>query len=158
MARQLFRRCVGSRVGVALLTAVAVLTTASIMWAALPGQNGVIQGCTSSNGDLRLIDGTVETCRSNETAVSWSQWGIMGYEIVTTETVVVPAASSIVKRANCPPGKKVLSGGFHSNNLRIAMSLPQTSGVAPGWQVYAFGNGVDPGTLTVYAICAMATP
>ena len=158
MARQLIGRMFGSLVGVAVFIALVVLTTATIVVAGIGGQNGIIQGCATSGGDLRVIDAAVGTCRQNETAISWSQWGIIGYEVITSETVVVPPYVSVVKRVNCTPGKKVLSGGFHSNNVRVIQSFPQLSGTAPGWQVYVQSNGADSGSFNVYAICAMATP
>ena len=158
MAKQWIGRVFGSLAGMAIFTGLAVLMTATIVVAGISGQNGVIQGCATSSGDLRVIDAAVDACRQNETAISWSQWGIIGYEVITTETVVVPAYASVVKRANCTAGKKVLSGGFHSNNVRITQSFPQLTGATPGWQVYVQGSGVDPGSVSVYAICARAVP
>lgn len=158
MARQLIGRIVGSRVGVAILTGLAVLTTATMVFARIPGQNGILQGCATSSGDLRLIDGAVDTCRQNETAISWSQWGIIGYEIITTELAIVPPSANVVRRATCSPGKKVIAGGFHTNNVRVIQNFPQVTGSAPSWQVYVQGNAGDSGTLAVYAVCALATP
>ncbi len=45
-----------------------------IAWAAIP-QDGVYTGCYhKSNGNLRVIDAS-ETCKSNETRITWNQQG-----------------------------------------------------------------------------------
>ena len=159
MARKLTARMFGSRIAVGIWTGLAVFTTATIVFATIPGSGGIIQGCyATSSGDLRIIDGAIDACRANETAISWSQSGIVGYELMSTQTVVVPYNASVVTRANYTPGKRVLGGGYHSNNVQIIQSFPQVSGASAGWQVYAQNAGWQPGSVTAYAICAMARP
>jgi hypothetical protein len=58
-----------------------VLLTLGTASASVPDSTGVIQGCYGSNGQLRVIDtAKAEACRSNETALSWSQRGPQGVQ------------------------------------------------------------------------------
>ena len=54
--------------------------SAGIAYAAIPNTSGVINGCyLSGQGQLRVIDTEKgETCKSNETAISWNQKGPKG--------------------------------------------------------------------------------
>ena len=148
-----------SRAGVAILTGLAALTGAAIAFATIPGGDGLIHGCYSnSNGDLRLIDDAIETCHPNETAIAWSQSGIVGYEVIT-DSQSAPAGGSGVARARCTSGKRVLGGGYHTNTVRVLQSFPQLSGpFAPSWQVLVDNNTGAPETFTAYAVCAVASP
>lgn len=159
MATQLVTRMFGSRLGVAMLTGLAALTVAAIAFATIPDEDGMIQGCYNQKGELRVIDDDIQTCRSTETAVSWSQSGIVGYEVIFSETRVVPPNAAVVAEARCTPGKRVLGGGYHSNNVRISMNFPQQlSGGINRWLVFAIPDLGFSGTVTAYAICAFATP
>ena len=66
-----------SRVVTALAVA-AVLSVSAAVFATIPSA-GVISGCyTKSGGALRVIDGTVTSCSSKETALNWNVQGIQG--------------------------------------------------------------------------------
>jgi hypothetical protein len=71
------------RAGIATLASVGVLTAAGVAYAAIPGSDGVINGCynTGSNpsGQLRVIDAAAGgKCSKNETALSFNQQGPEG--------------------------------------------------------------------------------
>src|SRR5262245_57068877 len=40
--------------------------------ASIPDPSGLIHGCISGPGHLRIIDSATETCKKNETSISWS--------------------------------------------------------------------------------------
>ena len=154
-------RIFGSRVGVAIFTGLAAVTMATIVFATIPGSDGMVQACyANGNGDLRIIDGAIDSCRAQETAISWSRSGIVGYEVISGPSVVVPyGGPGVVTRALCTPGKRVLGGGYHSNNVHIIQSFPQPQfSPAPAWQVYATNDSGGDGNVSAYVICAMATP
>ncbi|HWI71445.1 MAG TPA: hypothetical protein VNT55_05795 [Baekduia sp.] len=59
--------------------AVAVATAGGVAYSAIPGGQGVIQGCYAAGGALRVIDADAgDTCRPSETALAWSQQGPAG--------------------------------------------------------------------------------
>lgn len=65
------RFVLGAVVGLALAGGVA--------WATIPGNDGVIHGCYSANGSLRVIDPSAGTaCKNSETAIQWNQQGPTG--------------------------------------------------------------------------------
>jgi hypothetical protein len=148
--RQGGTRRFGVCLGVAMVTGLAVLTATAFATSA----DGMIDGCYSTAaGDLRVINDP-ETCRPNETALSWSQAGITGYEIMVTDTAVVPVGVGVGRSARCSLGKRLLGGSYHANNVRILQSFPQASGASPGWQVFVQTDFGEPGSVTAYAICA----
>jgi hypothetical protein len=64
---------------IGLLAAAMLALAAGVAFATIPGNGGVIHGCyKSANGDLRVIDSSVATCKSSETALDWSQTGAPG--------------------------------------------------------------------------------
>ena len=106
--------------------------------ATIPASNGVIYACyIPSNGNLRVIDNAVETCKTNETQLTWNQPGPQGpqgpqgpagvqgpqglqgppgtngvsgfFRFGFPETVFVN--SSFTQRLVCPIGQKIMSGG-----------------------------------------------
>ncbi len=61
-----------------LVVAAAAVSTVGIAAAAVPS-DGVISSCVSStNGDVRVIDTSVETCKASEKALGWNQVGPPG--------------------------------------------------------------------------------
>ena len=73
-----------------LVAAVAICTAAASSFAAvrvalatIPDANNVIHACyVAASGEVRLIDSPTTSCRPSETALSWGQSGISGYEVV----------------------------------------------------------------------------
>ena len=62
---------------------VAGVSLAGAAYAAVPGEDGVIHGCYTADGTLRVIDPSSSDrrkreCTSRETAVSWNQEGPQG--------------------------------------------------------------------------------
>jgi Collagen triple helix repeat (20 copies) len=62
------------------LVAIVALAATGVAYAAIPGANGVINGCYEKRiGILRVIDaGAGKTCTSLETPISWNQQGPKG--------------------------------------------------------------------------------
>ena len=158
---------------VALATAVLGVGVAT---ATIPDSSGTIHGCyKQSNGNLSVIDtGTGGTCKTSETAVTWSQKGVQGipgpqgvqgqqgpqgtagpdgvddYTIVSAQGTTTAEFGDAFVAATCPTGDVAVGGGF---------DIPPSANVSPflsenhgdGWQVQIFGDsGV---TMTVYAVC-----
>jgi hypothetical protein len=149
------------RVGLtALVTIVVGLAAGSIAYATIPDSSGVIHGCYTNTGALRVIDTDAgATCRANETALEWNQTGppgLSGYEQVIgtwaggTDTVKTAVAS-------CGSGKKVLGGGYTlaGNNLNVFVWTNGPSSES-SWAVQATKNPADGTnwTLVPYALCA----
>lgn len=58
--------------------ALVALAVVGVAYATIPN-DGVINGCyKTSGGTLRVIDGSVTSCRSNETALKWNVQGAQG--------------------------------------------------------------------------------
>jgi len=63
---------------IAVVSVLAVLSTAIIAFASIPS-DGVIYSCYSkSGGAMRIIDGTVTQCKSGETSLNFNQTGPVG--------------------------------------------------------------------------------
>ncbi|MDX6280080.1 MAG: hypothetical protein QOH03_1151 [Kribbellaceae bacterium] len=66
-----------------IVAAVGVIGAGSVAYAAIPDDEGVVHGCYNKGGllqdkgALRVVD-KGERCRSNETAMTWSQTGPQG--------------------------------------------------------------------------------
>jgi hypothetical protein len=58
------------RLAPALLLHVCV--SGSVVLASIPDSNGVIHGCVSKSGQLRVIDSATETCKKNESPIAWT--------------------------------------------------------------------------------------
>jgi hypothetical protein len=148
----------------ALVAAVAVCSAASsfvavrVVLATIPDANKVIHACyATATGDLRVIDSPATGCKSNETAIAWSQSGISEYEIVK-ETRTATTGAFTVANAKCSAGNSLLGGGYHTNNVPVHQSFPQTTGSnTPSWQVAVTNPSADE-DFTAYAICARLGP
>jgi hypothetical protein len=63
----------------ALIAGAVLVVSVGVANSAIPGSDGEIDGCYAKNGSLRVIDAEDgETCKKNETALSWSQRGPKG--------------------------------------------------------------------------------
>jgi hypothetical protein len=86
--------------------------------------------------------------------------GLDGFDGVSGwERVVVTAEIKVSGRVvvSCPPGKKVLSGGYEHYNgfaMTIYTNFPEEN----SWIVSARTGLIEPQNLTAYAICANVTP
>jgi hypothetical protein len=69
------RRWLLGLLGVLLIGA----TFAGVAWATIPGEDGVIHACyLRSGGTLRVIDGSVTSCKRGEVALNWNVSGPRG--------------------------------------------------------------------------------
>jgi hypothetical protein len=166
-------RWVAGTIAFALLFAVG----SAVGLASIPGSNGVISGCyAKAGGDLRVIDASSSSCKSNEIALEWNQQGprgpqgepgpkgeqgppgLSGYEVVGTATANVDPLDYAQITAYCPTGKNVLGGGFFFNvlgTLEVVQSAPTTAAGLSGWHVVAFNHSdTVTGNLIAYATCA----
>ncbi len=70
-ARDLFNVGIGALLGTALASGIA--------WAAIPSTGGAIDGCYQKNeGQLRVIDPGIDTCRPSEIPITWNSQGGKG--------------------------------------------------------------------------------
>ena len=86
--------------------------------------------------------------------------GVRGYEIRTVN-VSVPSPSASQFDASCPSSKKVLGGGVRTNNSSVALfeSFPKNDTTwRVGFKTGATGSSPSPVDVTIYAICANASP
>ena len=83
--------------------------------------------------------------------------GVTGYEVVQ-ETRTATTGAFTVANAKCSAGNSLLGGGYHTNNVTVHQSFPQTTGSnATSWQVAVTNPSADE-DFTAYAICAKLVP
>ena len=69
----------GGRLLLGLVVGTAVFGIATAVQASIPDASGVIHGCyMKSGGALSVIDASVITCKSGQTALDWNQRGVTG--------------------------------------------------------------------------------
>jgi hypothetical protein len=146
--------------------AALVLAGAGTALASIPDGAGVIHGCYSKSGDLKIIDPATATCPGGTTPLSWSQTGpqgpagtsgtdgVSGYEVVAGTIEVPNNGSNHAGTISCPAGKVVLGGGVTSDEVN---GQPSEDGT--GWD-YTF---MTPGGGGLYGFrssitCAAVTP
>jgi hypothetical protein len=152
----------------------------TVALASIPASDGLISGCYAKvGGDLRVIDASSSTCKSNEIQLSWNQQGppgqrgeqgdqgeqgppgLSGYEVVYTATANVDPLDYAQITAYCPTGKNVLGGGFFFNvlgTLEVVESAPTSAAGLSGWHIVAFNHNASvTGNLIAYATCATTT-
>lgn len=78
--RRSFAAAMRSRSGVATVAAlVGAALTGGVALATIPAGDGVIAACLGTGGSLRVIDAEAgETCRRNETLLTWNEQGVPG--------------------------------------------------------------------------------
>jgi hypothetical protein len=111
-----------------------------------PAQKLTVAGVVESTaGGFRFPDGTVQTTAAGN--------GLPGYELVSTSINVAPGTVQDLT-VPCPAGKKVLGGGFNTDDdVVVFRNQPNADGTA--WETRA-SNPTEPQAmgLTVTAICA----
>lgn len=143
-----------SRRGAIAALSVVIGLTAPAAFGAIP-ENGVISACYgAANGNMRIIDATVSSCRSSEVALQWSQQGsgaapstyIVSSPLVTTNINTFGNAT-----ATCNPGDRVLGGGHNTGavDILVGRSYPDTAG---SWTVTLKPTAVNIGWEAV-AVC-----
>ena len=129
-----------------------------------PVASGVIHGCVTKTGDLKVISATA-TCAANEQPLDWNAQGAPGVSGRVMVRQEVPASTETFKQANvmCPAGTKVLGGGYDHNagETVTVTSFPRIEfdDFAPsGWIARARLIPGQPTTATwhlvAFAICA----
>jgi hypothetical protein len=105
-----------------ILVVAAGFIVAQSAIAAIPSSDGVIHGCVSNSGNLRVIDAEAgQACRSNEASLAWNQQGLQGPPgqsgIANLKTIAQPMnpmdpGEVGVVISGCPAGYQVISGGW----------------------------------------------
>jgi hypothetical protein len=65
----------------------------------------------------------------------------------------LPPLGAVVVTASCPPGKRVISGGYYLQNAKVETARPTSD--LTGWEVTARGDLLG-GAVDVVAVCATA--
>ena len=162
--------------GVGLL--VALLLTAGIAYASIPGPDGVIHGCYKNNnpaqGAVIVVDHTAN-CPSGYTALNWNQTGptgpagpqgpagadgVSGHEVVVA-SFIASANQTSTAAVVCLAGKKVTGGGYTVGSTDPAVEVRDSAPQTPAniaWVVSVRnGTGSDVGGNQVFAVCVTAT-
>jgi hypothetical protein len=166
-----------------LLGAVATVALAGTAYATIPAEDGVIHGCyAKSGGTLRVIDASVTTCKSGETALSWSQHGVpgptgdpgeqgepgapgglAGYVRTFTQSDET-SVNSKTQTVPCPSGKVPVGGGARVDRVTGSfisvpeVALDRSEPIDTGWAATAHEViPTDlPWNLLTFVICADA--
>jgi hypothetical protein len=135
------RRISPVRLVAALTLVLALAAGIGVASGAIPSGGGVINGCYhSSSGQLRVIDGDAQSCKSNEKALDWNQQGVPGAPgqkgepgppgpAGTSDAFVATGGTVLVPGANDPT--KVLSLALPAGNYTVAART----------NLHAIGNG-----------------
>lgn len=124
---------------------IGVLAAVGVGYAAIPDGAGKLTGCyLSGSGQLRLIDveaTPAQTCRTNETQVSWNQQGPKGEQGIQGIQGVqgdqgIPGVKGDqgVKGDTGPQGPKGDTGAPGPNTLGRKHVVGETKAFAPGGQ------------------------
>jgi len=141
--------------------------------ASVPDSGGLIHGCyKTEKGVLHVIDPSAankdqSSCKNDESALDWNQQGVQGphgpqgpqgpqgvqgpqgpsgvsgYEVVSDDSNV-PDGTRQFDIVHCPTGKKVVGGGFSTDDFRdltIMMSGPTANGSGWIFDVISHGPG-----------------
>lgn len=96
--------------------ALAIAAGTGVAFASIPASSGVIHGCYSNEtGMLRVIDASAQTCKSSETALTWSQNAGAGMHEVfngVSFPTGLPNGSFKDVRVYCPAGQVAVNGGW----------------------------------------------
>lgn len=110
---------------VVLAVFLGLLGVVSVSSASIPS-DGIIYGCyKNSNGSVKIIDNSTQSCGGGETSINWPS------EIPTTTTTSPPSSTYIIKRSgqitvpanttgwglfiDCPPNYIVVNGGYDAS-------------------------------------------
>lgn len=105
----------GMRILVATIVASALC---GIAMATIPDSTGVIHGCyTKPTSTIRIIDSTVSTCKSGETALNWSVTGPAG-----PMGPVGPAGPTGPAGASGPPGPTASASAHSVTSTELPIS------------------------------------
>jgi len=110
-------------------------------------KKGAVTGAKVKVGSLLAID-----FKAGELPTG----GLTGLQTVTGGSIALTPNEQNGATANCPAGKKAISGGWDSagGTFEVKRSLPTSSNA--GWQVIVDNNPIAT-DLTVYVVCANAS-
>jgi hypothetical protein len=167
-------RARGRHLGAAAVAGAAVLLAAGIAYATIPDSNGVVHACVKGNGDVSVIDPSAGQTCGKDAPLDWNEPGASGadgqpgppglpgapgaagssgYERVV-EQFSTDTNGNGQGEADCPTGKRVLSGGYElTSTMRPSRSAPTSDG--GGW--VANVEGTPGAAFVVFAICVDAT-
>jgi hypothetical protein len=125
----------------ALGAIVAALVMGGIAYASIPGPDGVLHGCYSTNGAkatngtaLNIIDSAVASCSGNQTAISWNQKGPTGAKGTTGPKGATGSQGSAgTNGAKGPKGSTGATGPSGPQGLKGDKGDPGAAG-SPGPQ------------------------
>jgi hypothetical protein len=86
--------------------------TSGFARASIPDSNGVLHACLAKSGSIRIIDDSLETCRSQETAISWNTTGPSNAFVKvsgTIGTVIGQNSYTDIVTVSLPAGSYVLN-------------------------------------------------
>lgn len=151
--------------------ALVILLTILVMGGAVfvnaqEGDSNLIHACVNnSSGTIKIVSPNDE-CANNEIALDWlpagtgGSPGVLGYEIVSNSEFYNGGANEAT--VLCPPGKKVLGGGFvddYDGSINSSVSHTRSYPLDDNaWQARFYVSASAGTTGIVYAICASASP
>jgi hypothetical protein len=129
------------------------------------GDADLIHVCVHPGSGLIRVVGAPDACRPPEMPLTWnvgshSGAGISGYETVAHQEWLAAGAVANV-HVECPPGKKVLGGGFDvefPEDVKVYSSEPTDglgNAIDHGWNVMVLNAGTVTRQATAMAICAV---
>ena len=135
----------------------AAAVTASVAWAAIPGDDGTISACYGPKGLLRVVDSAAD-CLPAEQPLSWNQQGPPGPSTASGREVVrvaidLAAGHEGQFNATCPDGKVAISGGFDGVSPESHVWASSPTPDAAEWAVYVSNEGTGVDDIGVYAVC-----
>lgn len=141
--------------------------------ASIPSANGVIHGCYSSTGALRVVNAT--TCPAGQKTLSWNQKGATGpagpsttFYVVSQEDTIQPGGPTHVQigctdfdvdQATGGSSSLTYGGSLNSGPEATSMELDwsgpwSNSGFPFGWGAWWTNHDTVPHDVTTTAICA----
>ena len=123
-----------------LAVGAALSGAAGIAYATIPDSNGTIHACYgNNNGLLRVIDSPSQSCRNDETPLSWSQGGGQGPQNVTVDCTTGGSINQVLQQnqnSEAPltiniKGTCVESVNVHRDNVTLQAVSPGDGIQAP---------------------------
>jgi len=161
-----------NRLQAVVLSAIVVgALTAGVSYASIPDGSGVIHGCYSKTGVLKVIDtAKVSSCPKGTTSLNWNQTGPAGpasstSSMSTSPPIAPPPTSVTTASASCAAGKVLLSGGYSIFDpagpadqaaIQVTANQPNPAGVAGTWTatIEATAGNAGAATITAYVVCS----
>ena len=129
---------------------VSAVLVGGVAWAKIPGDDGMINACYhKSNGAVRVIDSSVERCKQNETAISWTagQQRIPGPAVMHSNqgvdiTLPVTGPHTLITKMELPPADPYTNMGWWATTATVWMNNNETHPVEVSCEVMS-DDGVN---------------